>query len=66
MTGIVFKNVGPEETGRQIAQSWRAFRADVGNSVTISRHAGLAAARDAFVQMVGGKVDPARGIVIEP
>lgn len=62
----LFKNVGPEETGRQIAQSWRAFRADVGNSVTISRHAGLAAARDAFVQMVGGKVDPARGIVIEP
>ena len=26
----------------------------------------LAAARDIFVEMVGGKVDPAKGIVIEP
>jgi hypothetical protein len=62
----LFKSVGPEEAGQQIAQSWRAFLADVGDSVTIERRSGLAAARDAFVQMVGGKVDPARGIVIEP
>ena len=62
----LFKSVGTEEAGQQIAQSWRAFLADVGDSVTIERRSGLAAARDAFVQMVGGKVDPARGIVIEP
>jgi hypothetical protein len=49
-----------------MAASWRAFLADAGDSVTIERLAGLAAARDTFAAMAGGSVDPARGIVIEP
>ncbi|MBX7499935.1 DUF2855 family protein [Qipengyuania sp. YG27] len=62
----LFKSVGPGEAGRQMAESWRAFLADAGDSVTIERHKGLAAARDVFVEMAGGTVDPAKGIVIEP
>lgn len=62
----LFKELGPEGAGRQMAESWRAFLADAGDSVTIERHSGLEAARDVFVQMVGGDVDPAKGIVIEP
>ncbi len=62
----LFKELGPEGAGRQMADSWRAFLADAGDSVTIERHGGLEAARDVFVRMVGGDVDPAKGIVIEP
>ena len=62
----LFKDLGPEEAGKQMAASWRAFLADAGDSVTIERLAGLAAARDTFTAMAGGSVDPARGIVIEP
>lgn len=62
----LFKQVGPEEAGRQMAESWRGFLADAGDSVTIERKQGLAAARDVFAHMVAGKVDPAKGIVIEP
>ena len=62
----LFRDLGPEEAGKQTAASWRAFLADAGDSVTIERLAGLAAARDTFAAMAGGSVDPARGIVIEP
>ncbi|MBN90657.1 DUF2855 family protein [Qipengyuania sp. GPGPB31] len=62
----LFKDLGPQEAGRQMAESWRIFLADAGDSVTIERHAGLAAARDVFVRMAGGSVDPAKGIIIEP
>lgn len=62
----LFKNVGPEEAGKLMAQSWHTFLSDAGDSVTIERHKGLAAARDVFAEMAGGKVDPAKGIVIEP
>ncbi|MEC8837222.1 MAG: DUF2855 family protein, partial [Pseudomonadota bacterium] len=62
----LFKQVGPENAGRQMAESWRGFLADAGDSVTIERKQGLAAARDVFVHMVAGRVDPAKGIVIEP
>ncbi len=62
----LFKNVGPEAAGKQMAESWHAFLSDAGDSVTIERQQGLAAARDVFVEMVGGQVDPAKGIVIEP
>ena len=62
----LFKDLGPQEAGRQMAESWRIFLADAGDSVTIERHAGLAAARDVFVRMASGSVDPAKGIIIEP
>ena len=62
----LFKTLGPEEAGKRLAKAWHGFLAAVGETVTIERHAGLAAARDAFVKMAGGTVDPAVGIVIEP
>ena len=60
------KELGPEGFGREVAASWHAFLADVGETVRIERHHGLEAARDLFRAMVRGDVDPARGIVIEP
>ena len=62
----LFKEHGPEKAGAMVGESWHAFLAVAGGSVEIERHQGLAAARDVFVEMVGGKVDPAKGIVIEP
>lgn len=58
--------LGPEGFGKQIAESWHAFLADVGDTVEIERHSGITAAKDIFVEMVKGSVDPAKGIVIEP
>lgn len=62
----LFKEVGPEKAGQMMGESWSAFLDDCGDSVTIERHAGLSSACDVFVEMVGGAVDPAKGIVIEP
>lgn len=62
----LFREVGHEAAGVQLAESWRGFLEDVGGAVTIERLSGLDAARSVFVEMVGGKVDPARGVVIEP
>jgi len=60
-----FKQLGPEEAGRQMAESWRAFLGDVAGTVTIERHHGIEAARDQFAAMARGAIDPAKGIVIE-
>ena len=62
----LFKQHGPERAGAMVAESWHAFLEDAEGSIEIERHSGLGAARDVFVEMVGGKVDPAKGIVIEP
>ncbi|MFZ9396838.1 MAG: DUF2855 family protein [Erythrobacter sp.] len=62
----LFKELGPQEAGRRLADAWHVFLQSVGGSVEIERHQGIAAARDLFVRMVGGAVDPAKGIVIEP
>ena len=62
----LFKELGPEEAGKRLAKAWHGFLSAVDDTVTIERHAGLAAARDEFTKMAGGAVDPAVGIVIEP
>ena len=62
----LFKEHGPEKAGAMVAESWHGFLEDAGGSIEIERHQGLGAARDIFVEMLGGKVDPAKGIVIEP
>ena len=49
-----------------LAKAWKGFLADVGDTVTIEKHSGLEAARQTYLEMVGGKVDPSQGIVIEP
>ena len=62
----LFKEHGPERAGAMVVESWRGFLEDAGGSIEIERRSGLEAARDTFVEMVGGSVDPAKGIVMEP
>ncbi|MBA4164751.1 MAG: DUF2855 domain-containing protein [Erythrobacter sp.] len=62
----LFKELGPQEAGRQMAASWCAFLESAASSIEIERRRGLDAAMAVFTEMVGGKVDPAKGIVIEP
>lgn len=61
-----FKAHGPAEGGKLVAAAWRDFLGAADGTITIERHAGLAAARDVFVAMLAGQIDPAKGIVIEP
>jgi hypothetical protein len=61
-----FKAHGPEEGGKLVAAAWHAFLKAVDGTIAIERHTGLEAARAVFLDMLAGKVDPARGIVIEP
>ncbi len=60
------KQKGAAAFGMAIAHSWRKFLHEMKGSIMIERKHGLAAARDTFTAMAGGKVDPAIGIVIEP
>ena len=61
-----FKAHGPVEGGKLVAAAWHEFLKAAEGTITIERHAGLAAARDVFTTMVAGQIDPAKGIVIEP
>ncbi len=62
----LFKELGQEEAGRQLAQSWHKFLADVDGTVEMDIRKGIDAAREAYLAMLSGQVDPAKGIVIEP
>ncbi|WP_427967233.1 DUF2855 family protein [Altererythrobacter sp.] len=62
----LFKEVGPEEAGKQMAESWRTFLKAAAGSINIQRLSGLEAARTAYLETLGGKIDPSIGIVIEP
>jgi len=61
-----FKEHGPADGGMMIAKTWHGFLSAVEGAVKIETHKGLAAARDTYLEMIGGKIDPAKGIVIEP
>lgn len=61
-----FKEHGPIEGGKMVAATWHAFLDAVEGTVEIVRIKGLEAARTTFLTMIGGAVDPAKGIVIEP
>lgn len=61
-----FKEHGPAEGGVMIAKTWHGFLAAVEGAVEIETHKGLAAARDTYLEMIDGKIDPAKGIVVEP
>lgn len=61
-----FRQHGAEEGGRLVAVAWREFLRATDGTIAIERHKGLEAARAVFLDMLAGKVDPARGIVIEP
>lgn len=62
----LFKSVGPEEAGRQMAAAWHTFLAAIDGAITIETLGGLDAARLTYLDMLGGRIDPAKGIVIEP
>lgn len=62
----LFKELGPEEGGRQMAAAWHEFLKSVEGAVEIERRQGLEAARETYLEMVGGSVDPSKGIVVEP
>lgn len=61
-----FKTHGAEVGGKLVAEAWREFLAAADGTIAIERHKGLDAARSVFLEMLSGKVDPAKGIVIEP
>ncbi|RGP40419.1 hypothetical protein BPTFM16_00704 [Altererythrobacter insulae] len=62
----LFKELGPQEAGAMMAKAWHGFLADVGDTVAIEKRSGLEAARQTYLEMVGGMVDPSQGLVIEP
>lgn len=62
----LFKSVGPEEAGRQMALSWSRFLAGSGSAIAIETVAGLPAAAELFATMVGGAIDPAKGMIVRP
>ncbi len=61
-----FKEHGAVEGGKMAASAWQGFLEAAGSSVEIVRLRGLDAARETYLEMIGGHVDPAKGIVIEP
>ncbi|MEL6530485.1 MAG: DUF2855 family protein [Pseudomonadota bacterium] len=61
-----FKEHGPIEGGKMIAKTWHGFLNAVEGTVAIETHQGLEAARETYLSMLGGTVDPAKGIVIQP
>jgi len=61
-----FKEHGPVDGGMMIAKTWHGFLSAVEGTVDIVTLKGLDAARETYLTMVGGTVDPAKGIVIEP
>ncbi|NMW31622.1 DUF2855 family protein [Altererythrobacter sp. RZ02] len=61
-----FKAHGPVEGGKMIAKTWHGFLSAVEGTVDIVTLNGLDAARETYLTMLSGKVDPAKGIVIQP
>jgi hypothetical protein len=61
-----FKQHGQVEGGKLVAAAWHEFLKGVAGTVAIERYHGLDAARATYLEMLSGKVDPAKGIVIEP
>lgn len=61
-----FKEHGPVEGGKMIAKTWHGFLDAAEGTIEIVKLQGLEAARTTFLEMIDGRVDPAKGIVIEP
>jgi len=61
-----FKEHGPVEGGKMAAAAWNAFLDAVGSSVEIVTLDGLDGAKSTYLEMIGGHVDPSKGIVVQP
>lgn len=62
----LFKEHGPQAAGQMVAAAWGGFLNAVEGAVTVEVLSGLEAARTTYLEMIGGKVDPTKGIVVEP
>ncbi|MEP2551824.1 MAG: DUF2855 family protein [Marinomonas sp.] len=62
----LFKAHGPAEAGAMLAKAWQGFLSAAEGTVAIEEHAGLEAARATYLEMIGGHVDPSKGIMIKP
>ncbi|MEM9500863.1 MAG: DUF2855 family protein [Pseudomonadota bacterium] len=62
----LFKEHGPVEGAKLVAASWHEFLKSVEGTIEIVKIEGLEGARETFLEMIGGHVDPAKGIVVEP
>ena len=61
----LFKEHGPAEAAKMVAAAWHDFLAAVDGNIAIEIRKGLEAARETYLAMVGGEVDPSKGIVID-
>nr|WP_298928409.1 DUF2855 family protein [uncultured Erythrobacter sp.] len=61
-----FQEHGPVEGGKLVGKAWHGFLGSTEGTVDIVKHSGLEAAKSVYLEMIGGSVDPAKGIVIEP
>ncbi|WP_120717823.1 DUF2855 family protein [Tsuneonella amylolytica] len=60
------KKVGAKAFGQDVAESWRTFVGEAAGALRIDERRGLEAARDAFADTLGGRADPAVGIIVKP
>ncbi|MGB3739859.1 MAG: DUF2855 family protein [Pontixanthobacter sp.] len=60
------KEMGAKAFSEDVAASWHRFLNDVDGTVRVATRDGIEAARDAYLALLSGKVDPAEGIVIRP
>jgi Protein of unknown function (DUF2855) len=58
--------LGPQGFAEAVGASWRGFLSVMSDHVTIDTRFGMAAAAEAFLDTLAGKVHPATGIVIHP
>ena len=62
---VFFKEQGLAEGGKRLAQAWHQFLTEAEGTVEVERRSGLEAARATYLEMLGGNIDPAKGIVID-
>jgi hypothetical protein len=60
------QELGPKGFGEAVGRSWKSFLAAAEGIVNIERHTGLDSAAAAFVETLQGRMDPQKGIIIQP
>ena len=60
------QELGPKGFGEAVGRSWKSFLAAAEGVVDIETHAGLGAAAKAFLETLEGRMDPQKGIIIQP
>lgn len=60
------KAQGPKAFGEAVAKSWKTFIDESDDFATVDERHGVEAAAEAFVSILQGKADPAKGVIIRP